>query len=193
MWITQHIAARTFVWLAAVTIPVQGLPSVACGCTSGITSAVEVEQSKGCCCADSSSVAGTTPASCCSQQTAGPCRCTGARICRCGEASPCQQQSSTCCSGSKASNSCCSRGDSTTGCSCGDNCQCGKSNTPTKPAAPPVENSSPERNLVDSAAGTFSDTVYLPSTTRQHTDLCAGADAALSALDRCVTLCRFTI
>ena len=152
MWITQHIAARTFVWLAALTIPVQGMPSVACGCTSGMQCSVEVEQSQGCCCASSPSGTDTTPASCCSQQTVGPCRCTGAKVCRCGEASPCHQQNRTCCSGKKASNSCCSGDNSTNGCSCGDNCQCGQNNTPAEPAVPPVDNSSPERILVDSAA-----------------------------------------
>ena len=193
MWITKHIAARTFVWLAAATIPVQNLPSVACGCTSGMTCSVEAGQSQGCCCASSSSVSSSTPASCCGQKAAGPCRCTGAKVCRCGEASPCHQQSRTCCSGNKTSKSCCSGNDCRTGCSCGDNCQCGKSNTPAEPAAPPVENSSPERNLVDSAAAASFEAAYLPSTTRrQHFNMCAGVDV-LSALDRCVTLCRFTI
>lgn len=183
MWITHHIAARTFVWLAVVTIPVQSLPSVACDCTSGMTCSVEGEQSQGCCCASS----------CCGIQTPGSCRCTSAKVCRCDEASSCHQQSRTCCSGKKATNSCCSDDKSTNGCSCGDNCQCGENNTPAEPAVPPVDNSSSKRILVESAATDSSATAYLPSaTTRQHLDVQAGVDA-LSTLDRCVTLCRFTI
>ena len=193
MWITQHIAARTFVWLAALAIPMQGVPSTACGCTSNATCSNEAEQSQNCCCASSPTAFSETASSCCSQEAVGTCRCTGAKVCRCGEASACHQQSRTCCSRNKTSNSCCLSNDSKTGCSCGDNCQCGKSNTPAEPVAPPVENSSPERNLVDSTAAASFETAYLPSkTTSWHSDLCFGVDV-LSALGRCVTLCRFTI
>jgi hypothetical protein len=198
MWITQHIAARTFVWLAAMAIPLQGVPSVACGCTSSASCCNEVRQCQGCCGAGSSSACETASASCCSEQTTVPCRCTGAKICRCGETSSCHQQGGhrqggSCCSGSIAANNCCSGDEAGAGCSCGDNCQCGQqNNAPTEPAAPPVENNSPERILVDSAEVASAEAAYLPSTTQRHADLCAGVDA-LSALDRCVNLCRFTI
>lgn len=134
MWITQHIAARAFVWLAAVTIPLQGLPSVACGCSIGYTSDLQ---------------------SCCS----------GVKVCRCGD----------------------------NNCSCGTSCQCGQDdNTPTEPAAPPIESSSPVRIIADSAATAFSAAIYQLSSTRRNASVGAEADAS-AALDRCVTLCRFTI
>lgn len=198
MWITEHIAARTFVWLAAMAIPLQGVPSVACGCTSDKSCCSEVQQSQGCCGADERSAFETTSATCCSQQALGPCRCTGAKICRCDETSSCHQgsgssESGSCCSGSKATDSCCSSDETGAGCSCGANCQCGQQeNKPAEPSAPPVEHNSPERILIDSAESTSIEAAYLPSTTRRHTALCASVDA-LSALDRCVTLCRFTI
>ena len=193
MWITHNIAARTFVWFAAMAIPLQGVPTAECGCTSNATCSNKVEQLKGFCCASSSSAFESTPATCCGQKAAGPCRCTGAKVCRCSEASLCHQQSRTCCSVHKASNSCCSGDKCATDCSCGDNCQCGKNNTPAEPAAPPAGNSSPERILVGSAEAASSEAAYLSSlATRQHLELSVGMDA-LSALDRCVTLCRFTI
>lgn len=199
MWITQHIAARAFVWLAAMAIPLQGVPSVSCGCTSDTSCCKEVQQSRGCCGAGGCSASETVAAGCCSEQTLSPCRCTGAKICRCGETSSCHQESSSdqnssCCSGKNAGNSCCSSGDSgCTTCSCGDSCQCGKSqnNAPAAPAAPPVENNSPERVLADSAAASC-ETAYLNSATRRHFNVRTELDA-LSAHDRCVSLCRFTI
>ncbi len=158
MWITQHIAARTFVWLAAVAIPLQGLPAVACGCDSVVTCSHEIE---------------TTP-NCCSTVKA----------------------EAGCCSTDKTSGCCCSKGDSKAAgnscCPCGDNCRCGENNVPAEPTAPPVENSSPERIVADSLAATSFATVYQLSATRRHSNVSAGADV-LTALDRCATLCRFTI
>jgi len=115
-------------------------------------------------------------ASCCSQQVAGSW----------------QPGNCACCSGNEAGSSCCSSDNSTAGCSCGDNCQCGQSNIPAKPAVPPAGNSSPERIFVDSTATASSAVVYLASTTRPPSNGQAGA-GILSALDRCVTLCRFTV
>ena len=193
MWITNNIAARTFVWFAAMAIPMQSMPVAECGCTSNATCSNKVEQLKGSYCASSSSAFESTSATCCSQRAAGPCRCTGAKVCRCSEASPCHQQSRTCCSGNKASDSCCSSDKSGSSCSCGDNCQCGKNNTPAEPAVPPAESNSAERILADSAQAASSEAAYLSSlTTRQYLELSVRVDV-LSALDRCVTLCRFTI
>ena len=150
MWITQHIAARVFVWLAAVTIPMQGLPAATCGCHSIVTCSHE-----------------TKPiASCCASNLAASSKTSARRekaSCHCGA-----------------------------NCQCGPNCQCGKNNAPAEPAVPPAENSSPKRIVADSSAAASFVTVYQPSTTRQHLEKCVGPDA-LTALDRCATLCRFTI
>ena len=49
MWITRAITARTLIWLAAITVPVQGLPAASCGCNGG-TTCCNARQSQGCCC-----------------------------------------------------------------------------------------------------------------------------------------------
>ncbi len=183
MWITQHIAARTLVWLAAMVIPVQGFPSVACGCTRDTTAIEESVSSQACCNATS-------------QTTSSRCPCTGANICRCGEDSSCKRQDRTCCSARTALHSCCSGSGCACcaegTCSCGANCQCGNNNAPTNPVAPPVENNSNERIVADSTALASLATIYQPCPTRHQLDVSAGTDAS-SSLDRCITLCRFTI
>jgi len=167
MYFTQPITTRLIAWLAAIAIPFQGLPAASCGCvrTSGAAE------------------------SCCSQPSTGQCPCTGAAVCRCGESSSCCQPEPSCCSGDSTSESSCQCG---TGCQCGDNCQCGKSKVPTKPAAPPAENSSPERIATDSTSAATVSAVFLPAFSRQHLELSAGA-IALTAHDSCARLCRFTL
>lgn len=183
MWITQHIVARAFVWLAAMAMPVQGLPSVACGCAR-VTHIIEtIESSQDCCSASN-------------QSDAGRCPCTGAKVCHCGEDSCCKRQESTCCCKNPAAEQCCCSNVSCPcsaegNCSCGANCQCGKNNTPSVPVAPPVESNSTDRVVADSAAIPSVATIHQPSTSRHQLGVYVGADA-LTSLDRCVILCRFT-
>jgi len=101
----------------------------------------------------------------------------------------CCEQESDCCSAGVSSDSGCQCG---TDCQCGISCQCGENSTPTKPATPPVESSSPERILADSASAAFFVAVYLPSTTGQHSNGSVGANA-LTSRDCCISLCRFTL
>lgn len=183
MYITHHIAARTLIWLAAIAIPMQGVPTVACNCSRVTHSPKEIEPSQGCC-------------SSASQQGLCRCPCTGATVCHCGEDSSCKQQTHSCCSESPEKKSCCSGGTcpccAEGNCSCGANCQCGKSSAPTEPVCPPVENNSPERIIADSTALVSLATIYQPCPTRHY--LSVSADSALlTSLDRCITLCRFTI
>ena len=175
MWITEHIAARTLIWLAAVAIPVQGLPPAACACTKVVSET---------CCASS-------------QNSPGRCPCMGAEICRCGESSRCHKPSPSCCSEQNAApsccHSCCCSRDSNGTCPCGSHCQCGKNDAPKAPATPPTENNNSSERIVADAtsAGSFAD-LYNPDMTQRNLDFNAGA-AALGALDRCVVLCRFTL
>lgn len=157
MFLIHSNTTRIFVWLAAIAIPLQGLPTAACSCTQATVCASEVVASQ--------------------------CSCTGAKVCQCGETSACCQPKTSCCS---------SKTSIEAGCQCGDQCHCGESSVPSKPTAPPVENSSPERIVTDAAATALFGAVYLSSTTRQHWDLSAGAHA-LTAHDCCVSLCRFTL
>jgi len=161
MWQIQPITTRFFVWLAAIAIPFQGLPSAMCSC-------VPVD-------ARTSTQLHTAERSLCS--------CSGAKICCCGEASSCCQPKFSCCSSSTSSEA---------ACQCGDHCQCGTSSLPAEPAIPPVENSSPERITGNSASIASFTTVYLPSIARQSSDLSVGVNA-LTALESCVSLCRFTL
>ncbi len=176
MWVTRLITARIFVWLAAITIPFQGLPLAACGCVR-----IVAQES-------------ATTQSCCSRpDNDQPSCCTGAAVCRCDETSSCSQSEPSCCADeSLAKSSCQCAGNSRSGCQCGDSCQCGESNVPTKPIAPPVESSSPERIISESASTATVSTIFLSAFSRQHLGLGAGA-IALTAHDCCVSLCRFTL
>ncbi len=171
MYFTQPITTRLIVWLAAIAIPFQGMPTAACGC------------------ARTSEMTAVTVSSCCSQPSTGQCPCTGAAVCRCGESSSCCQSEPSCCSGDTTSESSCECG---TGCQCGDNCQCGKSSPPRPPAVPPVENTSPDRIATDSTSAASLSVVFQPSFSRQHLSFDAGVKA-LTALDSCARLCRFTL
>lgn len=191
MWITRGITARTLIWLAAMTVPVQGLPAASCGCaTSDQSRCQTVEQSKRCC----ATTAVTTKHSCCQEQIAGPCRCTGAKVCRCGDKNPCRERAHACCTERATTHSCCSSCDTAgeSACPCGINCQCGQSKEPSKPAAPPVENNTAEKVASDSVSTVSLATVVQPPIARRTLDSSAMTDA-LAALDRCATLCRFTL
>lgn len=92
MWITRNIIARTLIWLAAITLPVQSLPAMSCGCDSGRNcctggkskkcgcSAKRVRESRSCCAAPRDK----TARSCCSKAKA--CQklhCTCGTSCQC--------------------------------------------------------------------------------------------------------------
>jgi len=181
MWITHSITTRLFVGLATLAIPFQGLPAAACGCAQAVF------QSSGMSGPSITSRLATSrlaqETDCCSQSSAGQCPCTGASVCRCGEVEP------TCCSGASATDSGCQCAG---GCQCGDNCQCGQDNTPTEPTLPPVEESSPDRIAVNSTSTASFSTVFLPPNVRLHLGRNARAHA-LTALDSCTRLCRFTL
>lgn len=171
MWITNNIAARTLIWLAAITIPVQGLPAAPCGCIGG--------------------------KSCCQRQVAGSCGCTGAKVCRCGETGPRRTPAKSCCVARLEKETCRSTSGSTSSkgcaCQCGTNCQCGSSKEPREPATPPVEHNNPTEKVVsDSLAVVSVATVYQSRFTRRSPDASVELDAR-AALDRCAALCRFTL
>lgn len=109
-----------------------------------------------------------------------------------------QNESQSCCASDlpvsdSASSSCCSQAE-TSSCACtgASVCRCAESNLPESPAIPPAGNHSPEQIVADSAGATSLDTFCLASTARQHLSLHQGANS-LTALDCCVTLCRFTL
>lgn len=185
------VIARAMVWLAAVAMPLQGLPAAACSCI-----------------ASSDAVTATNKAdeapSCCNESTRA-CLCTGASICHCGEESDCSRSNTIpCCSSvtdghSLQRLSCCQTrscfcGDESRAmsCSCGDNCRCGQSEPPAHPATPPAEDCQSERVLVPSLmpAAIGNEAHILPRTFRFDS---AALSASLPTIDRCVSLCRFTL
>ncbi len=76
MWITRLITARTFVWLAAMAIPFQGLPSATCGCTT-----VEHSSETSSCCQQESA--------CCSSVALPENDCQCSTDCQCGDNCQC--------------------------------------------------------------------------------------------------------
>ena len=157
MWITRDIVARTLIWLAAIAVPVQGLPAASCGCASDKTSCKAGD------------------ACCCSAEIVrrGRCCCTTRQV--------------------GTAHSCCSKaaGGQESACKCGLNCQCGKPKQP-KPATPPVENNRTEKVASNSFTTVSVAIVYRPETTRRRDGRCAHVDV-VTALDRCTSLCRFTL
>lgn len=169
MWITRPLTTRIIVWLAAITIPLQGMSSVLCGCSQIPTPfsvnnfLVNNELAFG-------SAEGWTE----------------------GQDSCCQSTSSCCASESSTESGCQCDDNSQGSCQCGDNCLCSSGKIPAEPTAPPIENSSPERVVPDSTSAASFSTVFLPAFSRQHLELGIGA-IALTAHDCCVSLCRFTL
>lgn len=134
-----------------------------------------------------------------------------AESCGCvGRTASCQRhvesKSSCCRSAAKAREGCCSAqrktaivhaccGDQTgqkSTCNCGLSCQCGKSK-PAQPTAPPVEINSPTEKVVsDGALAVFISGVVLPEVPPQRIDASFEL-GTVTALDRCASLCRFTL
>jgi len=81
MWVIRTITARTFLWLAAMAIPFQGLPSATCGCTS-----VDrwIETSSSCC---------QQELACCSVDTSSESGCQCSTGCQCGDNCQCSVSS----------------------------------------------------------------------------------------------------
>lgn len=131
-----------------------------------------------------------------------PCRCEGALVnqhantpnpgCCCGLA---EKKAGTCCcsnSDTASKPSCCDSccGNAESECPCGGNCRCGKSEPP-QPLAPvsheyPVEKAAPETNFGDRA-------LLLPTPKTPELDGSHVSSSTATALDRCATLCRFTL
>ena len=160
MWTSKYIAARTLIWLAAIAVPVHGLPAESCGCVGSTACCQTDTESKSCCCRSAAKARG----GCCSAQR----KTAVAHAC-------CSDQT-----GQKSA------------CNCGLSCQCGKSQPP-QPTTPPVEsNNSTEKVVSDATAAAFIADVVLPEVPPQRIDVSIELDT-VTALDRCVSLCRFTL
>lgn len=139
-------------------------------------------------------VQGLPAASCGCPRSISCCQKTGqSKVCCCSAE---QVRAGRCCctqrTGKVVQSSCCkAQCWANSSCRCGVNCRCGETEPPS-PAALPVENS-PTRNSVSDAVSTISVTAgYQPQLSRRPNDTSAET-GLFTALDRCVSLCRFTL
>lgn len=177
MWMSKTITTRIMVCLAALTVPLQGLPAASCHCCPG--------QSQ-------------TDTECCSEQGSSTdsqttrCRCTGAAVCHCSDDAELPSISAPTLESRPSDITCSSEIQAVESgtCSCGTDCHCGSHHQPVSPLAPaPVENN-PAEKLVDFPEVVFVVTIDNLSQTAGKTHFNAAPQAAL---DRCVSLCRFTL
>ena len=165
----NNIMARALIWLATLAIPAQGLQVRACGC-DGVERCQASESSRGWCCG-----AGESSKSCCCQADI-------------------RDGNSSCCAKSRVSkeHACCGSCNSPSpSCQCGTNCQCGKVKAPT-PSTPPNEKTAAEKVTFDTVSVDSSKTFHPSQGSRRETPS-VSAFAAMAALDRCISLCRFTL
>ena len=163
---------RALVWAVVLLMPMQSLPAATCGCASSKSCCKKDERSSDCCCSAT-------------KVRKGQCCCARKRAAT--------THSSCCSQEARRETSCCGtvKSEQGSGCNCGSNCQCGKGQQP-RPTTPPVENNTTEKLANDSISTVSVATVYQPRTTQRHNDTSTAADA-LAALDRCASLCRFTL
>ena len=159
-----HITTRGLIWLTAALLPIQSLPAAACGCTSKSASGSGCEK------VEASKSTGT--GSCCRRQRQRSC-CDAKAT----------QQSSSCCSAKQntASNNC----------ECGISCSCSKSEE-SKPATPLSQNRTSDQITGESVLATSFATAIIPLATQPHESATCSI-GSLGSLDRCVSLCRFTL
>ncbi len=163
MCTTKTLTARTLIWLAVFTLPLQAMPATSCGCTG----------STGCC----QKKTETEPQSCCCSQQQ---RRQGS--CCCARRQPISRQS--CCGHA--------RNEHQSQCNCGADCQCRTPKTPI-PATPPVQNNSTEKVQAGLVFAISQMAVIQSKTAaRQNADPTAEFFTTCS-LGRCISLCRFLL
>ena len=174
MWIANNIAARALTWFVALTFLVQGLPVSSCECSSNQSCSQKGEQSTGCCCRIRLQTSGKTVLCCCSQGQ--PLSC-------------CATQNS------KASSDsiCDSRLLSGAECPCGTNCHCGSNQTPAEPATPMEEENKPTEQVVDDCFSAPSVAPNLQPQSSHRSQASEIQQDVPTALDRCISLCRFRL
>jgi len=196
MWIAQYKVARTFIWLAVLAIPLQGLPVAACGCANSPFKAQPSNRS--CCSSDRDARNAPTTRRCCQRRVnpgaANPECCSAARN---GSRELARFCSADRVGGTGESGSCChgvlSSSAHEIDCTCSNDCQCDQHNSPAHPATSPIENSSFKRILVDYSTGTNGGCAAVATAKTQLQLGWRVSDGVSTALDRCITLCRFII
>jgi len=163
MGMTNTITTRILICLAILTVPLQGLPAASCNCSLG-----------------------------CSQSVMNCCCCTGAPVCHCGEGTEITTESTSGCeSQSEVDASCIEIQATEPGtCSCGTECHCGEQRQPVSPLVPSSDAKNPSEKLVSLSQLTMVTTI-VDQPPKSGKPRCISAP--LVSLDRCVSLCRFTL
>jgi len=164
MQTAHNITMRTLIWLVAFSMPVQSLPAASCECDASTSFCEQAEQSKRKCCSATKGREGQ------------PLRAVSV---------------ASCCSGSpkgSASRTTCCNADAA--CDCGTSCHCGEEKPPTP--TPPVKDIAPEQVPFDLVSASSAVVAYLPQFSQRSANT-SSLSAALTAVNRCVFLCRFTL
>lgn len=168
---SRQIAAKCMLWLAAVLVPMQGLPAAGstCACSLAAENAAALGDDKNAPAAETSDRCGNRKA---------------------GESPACCETRASCCPTKRC---CCHSGAKGCqgSCPCGASCHCGEPRTP-KPPVPPMGSQTIGKALVEAIVASSHGSVF-PLETQlplpcHPVEFCA-ADTALS---RCILLCRFT-
>ena len=163
MWMTNTITTRILICLAMLTVPLQDLPAASCNCSLG-----------------------------CSLSFTNCCCCTGAPICHCGEGTEITTDSASGCESQSEKDACCieTQAAEPGSCSCGTNCHCGKQSQPVSPLVPSSDAKNPSEKLVSLSQLTVV-TTLVDQPPKLGKPRCISA--SLVSLDRCISLCRFTL
>ncbi|MCA9068227.1 MAG: hypothetical protein KDA84_04855 [Planctomycetaceae bacterium] len=107
-----------------------------------------------------------------------------------------EREAGTCCCSQRQAKSkptCCSQGRNKSGspCQCGENCRCGQSE-PTQPFTPIPQQHPTEKVAQDANTSTGNLLPLALQTMEGHSKATSLLDTS-TALDRCATLCRFTL
>ena len=176
---SQDLTVRIVSWflVIATAVPMPVLAADSCGCVIDSNGGPIGNKVACCCCAVACGVSEATEN--CSQQ-----RSDGERLWR--------KQNRTCCIAVEAldntEDTCTVCGDS--GCTCGLSCKC-RSGSEPRHATPPVEDGGQTRHTV-SHSPCFACPAPVNTLRNGRSDAALAAEP-LAALQRCISLCRFTL
>lgn len=188
MSIAQSIAARSLIWLTAVMMPMQVVAQTSCGCVTSESAYQDQGKTAGCCHRANEKEPGKLKHNCCRQLALGPSHSTGTKIHR-GEVTRCDHpEVATGCRCTAASSAVLGSSQ----CGCGQSCRCGTKETP-KPATPPTESNDSTQKVVNSTTSVASVVTACPTRSTQYRTSRSSEAVTVTALDRCISLCRFTL
>jgi hypothetical protein len=96
MWTSKYLAARVLIWLAAIAVPLQGVPAKSCGCVDSKTCCQKDTESNCCWCRSAEKARGwccsarrqAAAHACCGDHTGQKSGCQCGSRCQCGQSKP---------------------------------------------------------------------------------------------------------